>query len=848
LRDDADVVLIHPPSVYDFRERTIFYGPISDVIPSSPVFEMYPVGFLTMAAYLRRHGYRVRIVNLALLMMRSRRFRPERLLATLKPKLFGIDLHWLPHAHGGPEVAALLKRLHPEIPIVFGGISATYFHEELIRDPSIDFVLRGSVTEPALLALLRELGGERRFERVPNLTWKTAAVIPSGVVAVDGAEASMARPSPGIRPPSPGGRGVSAQGRAARHPLFESLLPPGEGARRADEGRASSGMRADSALPLEMTTQINTVSLCPTSLDDYDIDLGMMAGEVVRRLDFWTSIPFHFWWRHPITAVFTVRGCARGCVTCGASSRSFDRYMPGHHPLFRSPEAIGRMVRDLAGITRAPIFLVGDIGDGGPAYARAVVDAIGATRVTNRIIFEFFQPPDDALLSRIESSIRHWGAELSPESHDERVRALLGKARYTNAALENAIQSILIRRCEQLDLFFMIGLPGQTYRNVLETVDTIEQLFMRFGRRLSAFITPMGPFIDPGSDGFEEAEGRGYRIRARTLAEHRALLEKPDWESILNYETEWMTRSEIVDATYDSAERLNELKARYGRITREVAEGVAQRLAAARTIRGKLAAGDPDGLLAGEIRKFSEGTINDKGELFPPGAFLRNFRIGGIARLLWRDMMKNSKKALIGAAAFAAYSITAAVTRKWHTRWGVTDEEIAEPLPGDELMPFASANHAVTVDAPPDVVWRWLVQIGQDRGGFYSYTWLENAVLADIHNAKVVHPEWQQLHEGDFIRLGSKRVYGDRTLLRVAAVEPSRYLVLEGWGAFVLKPVEGGKTRVIIRSHGRKQSGPMRAINFIFFEPAHFIMERKMLLGLKARAEKSAAIPLPIAS
>lgn len=85
---------MHPPSVYDFRERTIFYGPLSDVIPSSPVFEMYPVGFLTLAAHLRRNGYRVRIVNLALLMMRSRRFRPERFLRKLRPLLFGIgDVH-----------------------------------------------------------------------------------------------------------------------------------------------------------------------------------------------------------------------------------------------------------------------------------------------------------------------------------------------------------------------------------------------------------------------------------------------------------------------------------------------------------------------------------------------------------------------------------------------------------------------------------------------------------------------------------------------------------------------------------------------------------------------------------
>src|SRR6185436_19186313 len=99
--------------------------------------------------------FRARIINLALLMMRSRRFDPEKYLRKLKPRFFGIDLHWLPHVHGATELASLLKRLHPEIPIVFGGISSTYFHEELIRNPDVDFVLRGSVTERALLALVR---------------------------------------------------------------------------------------------------------------------------------------------------------------------------------------------------------------------------------------------------------------------------------------------------------------------------------------------------------------------------------------------------------------------------------------------------------------------------------------------------------------------------------------------------------------------------------------------------------------------------------------------------------------------------------------------------------------------
>jgi B12-binding domain/radical SAM domain protein len=519
---------------------------------------MYPIGFLTLAAWLRRHGYRVRIVNLALLMMRSRRFDPERFLRRLRPKLFGIDLHWLPHAHGGPAVAALLKRIHPEIPIVFGGISATYFHRELAANPAVDFVLRGAVTEPSLLALVREIDDARRYESVPGLTWKDA-----------------------------------------------------------------SGIR------------VNPDSAAPQSLDDYGPDLGMMVSSVIRHLDFWTSVPFHTWWRHPITAVFTVRGCARGCVTCGASHSAFRRFMPAHFPMLRSPESIAGQVRELAQMTRAPIFLVGDLRDGGERYVRDVLAALARTPVSNRIVFEFFVPPDEEFIAAIDASVRCWGAELSPESHDEVIRGRLGKARFTNARMEASIEAMMASRCEQLDLFFMIGLPGQTYDSVLSTVGAIEHLFIRFDRRLSAFITPMGPFIDPGSDGFENAEEHGYTLRARTLAEHRALLEQNDWESILNYETRWMTRKEIVDATYDAAERLNELKVSHGRIEEAQAAGVRKRLAGARAIRGRLLQSGT--LDPAEVLAYSEGSINDKAELFAPGAFLRNFRIGGIFRLFARE-------------------------------------------------------------------------------------------------------------------------------------------------------------------------------------------------------------------
>jgi hypothetical protein len=282
--------------------------------------------------------------------------------------------------------------------------------------------------------------------------------------------------------------------------------------------------------------------------------------------------------------------------------------------------------------------------------------------VENRLVFEFFHPPSPALLRRHDESIPHWGMELSPESHDEAIRARLGKARFADREMERAIEAALALRCEGLDLFYMIGLPGQTRASVEATIDSIATLFARFDRRLSAFVTPMGPFLDPGSPVFAGGEAAGYRLRARTLAEHRALLEGRDWESILNYETAWMTRAEIVDATYDAAERLNDLKARHGRIGESQAAAVRERLAAARGIRRRLAAAgdgplDPEvhRQLLGEIRRFSEGTINDKAELFPPSALLRNFRPGGVLRLLareaWRGLTRRAPASPVPAAA-----------------------------------------------------------------------------------------------------------------------------------------------------------------------------------------------------
>ena len=204
------------------------------------------------------------------------------------------------------------------------------------------------------------------------------------------------------------------------------------------------------------------------------------------------------------------------------------------------------------------------------------------------------------------------------------------------------------------------------------------------------------------------------------------------------------------------------------------------------------------------------------------------------------------------AAALAAYRF---VLQPWHQTWGATKAEVEKSLPGDGLVPNPSyaTTRAITIDAPPEAVWPWLAQMGQGRGGFYSYEWLENLFALDIHNADHVVPEWQDLEPGDTVRLAPPKQYDGRARVRVVHLEPSRSIVFgpaadtaeefedasrtgAGTWAFVLEPMdEGAQTRLIVRTRSRPWKAP-RAV-FYLYDPAHFIMERRMLLGIKRRAE-----------
>jgi B12-binding domain/radical SAM domain protein len=499
-----DLILLHPPSLYDFRKRPGIHGPISDVVPSTPIFEMYPIGFASLSEYLERHGLRARIVNIALKMFKDKGFDVERFILKQKPVAFGIDLHWMAHVQGALALAEIAKRCHPEIPVILGGLSATYYHEEILKQyPFIDFILRGDSTEKPLFQLLQAIKEKGNFGDIPNLTWR--------------------------------------DGR--------------------DELR------------------VNPLTYVPENLDDIAIDYGHIMRKVVRYIDPTGYQPFIDWYSYPVTAVFTCRGCTYHCKTCGGSSQTFRSIANRHRPAYRDPRMLAEDIFSISDHLHAPIMIIGDIFQPGEEYGLAFLQEMKRSPISNHIAFEFFVPPSRKLFEKIAESIPNFNIEISPESHDEMVRKAFGRP-YDNKALERMIQDAIDLGSKRIDLFFMIGLPKQTHASVLETVDYCRSLLERFRsyHKLIPFISPFAPFLDPGSTVFETPERFGYRLFYRTVEEHRQASLAPSWKYILNYETKWMTRDDIVYCTYEAGKRLNRLKAEFGLVDQKTAESVERRI------------------------------------------------------------------------------------------------------------------------------------------------------------------------------------------------------------------------------------------------------------------------------
>ncbi len=505
-----DAVFIHAPSVYDFRKKPIFYGPISDVIPSSPVFEMYPIGFMTLSAHLQKAGFKTRIVNLAVRMLMDDKYDVEKVIRKMDSKVYFIDLHWMPHAHGVFEIAKLIKKYHPNSIIELGGLTSSYFWEEVIQRPEIDMVMRGDSTELPTVKMMQVLESGGDLSEVPNLIWKDR------------------------------------------------------------DGKIRN----------------NGVTYVPDSLDDIIFDYGTMIKSVIRTMDIKSSLPWAGWDSDPLAMVLSVRGCSLNCVECGGSHFANSKVVCRKRPAFRSPEKLAEDIESIESYMKAPVFVVGDIRQKGKDYAERFLRSVKDRGIKNHVVLELFNSADAEFFRSLDHAFDGgYTIELSPDSHDESVRFPLGKG-YSNEEIKSTVKNAFDGGCDRLDLFYMTGLPFQSSESAINSARASKELWSLVDKEDKLFIynSPFSPFVDPGSMAFEDPKKWGYTFFARTLEEHRKLLDSPSWKLTLSYETELMSRDVIAETSYDAANVLAQCEFEAGRISSSQLKNRTERTEMARSL------------------------------------------------------------------------------------------------------------------------------------------------------------------------------------------------------------------------------------------------------------------------
>ncbi len=501
----ADLFLLHAPSVYDFRERDdmlFAYLSDSDSVNVTSIYEMYPIGWFSIKQHLADNGMDVKIVNVASLMLMHPQLDVRKLLGRLEAPIFGFDLHWMTQCHGAIELAAELKKVHPDALTIFGGISATYFAQQLITYPSVDVVVQGYDTlEPVAELVRRVRGGSRDFTSIPNLLYKT-----SGEVQATG-------------------------------------------------------------FTHKPTTNYNNAR------NDWSYyretpNPGLSASKLIMTL--------------PNT------GCAHDCGWCGGSRFAYRNIMGVRKTLVQKDHDL--VVEELQTMREAAkhtsIYALQCYSEN-KTRMHQYLDAVREVGYKSVSFEQFTLTPPDTLKKMGESTDAY--IMLSPESHDPKISAAAGRGTYTMEQMENWIPRALDAGVKGVMIWFFIGMPYQDRQSVLDTIAYSERLIRKFGGWAALpLICPMVPFLDPGCRFFEEPQQNGYRIYYRTLEEHRQAMIEPLWYRRLNYETEWLSRRELQDISYEAIARLVEIKGEYGVLPPQFCTAVLSTIDETRTLLGEM--------------------------------------------------------------------------------------------------------------------------------------------------------------------------------------------------------------------------------------------------------------------
>jgi clorobiocin/coumermycin A biosynthesis protein CloN6/CouN6 len=517
----ADLFLLHAPSVYDFRERDdllFAYLSDSDSVNVTSIYEMYPIGWFSIKQRLAEHGFDAKIVNVASLMLMYPELDVRRLLGQLEAPVFGFDLHWMTQCHGAVELAAVLKQVHPDALTVFGGISATYYAEELIRYPAVDVVVQGYDTlEPVTELVGRVVRGGRDFGSVPNLLYKDAG----GEVVVTG-------------------------------------------------------------FTHKPTARYNDVRNDWSYYRDTPVT-GLSTSKLIMTL--------------PNT------GCAHDCGWCGGSKFAYRNIMDVRRTLIQKDhDLIIQELRTMGEAARRTSIYALQCYSESKGRLHAYLDAVKEIGYSSVSFEQFNLTPADTLQKMGESTDAY--IMLSPESHDPKISAAAGRGTYTMQEMEDWIPRAIDAGVKGVMVWFFIGMPYQDRQSVLDTVAYCERLVRKFGGwNALPLICPMVPFLDPGCRFFEQPDQHGYRIYHRTLEDHRRAMTEPLWHKRLNYETQWLSRRELQDVSYEAIARLVEVKGEHGVLPPKFCQAVLETIAETRQLLGEMErALELDGQLPATLR------------------------------------------------------------------------------------------------------------------------------------------------------------------------------------------------------------------------------------------------------
>ena len=497
----TDIAVIHPPSIYDFRKRNLKAGPISDVVPSTPVFEMYPMGFLSMLSYLVPKGYNARISNVASMMVMSDKFDPVKYLKSLDTEIYGIDLHWLPHVHGAISIARIIKEFNPDARVLLGGFSASYFSDDIMKTyPEIDYVLKGDFQEYGTMKLIDSVEKNIDLGTVPNLVYR------------------------------------DEMGNVKHNP----------------------------------NSKENTV-------DNVFLNYRVLMRNAIKYHDVKGHLPYADWINNPESVTIIEHGCQFNCAFCGGSNFSYRNNFFPVSPVYRNPRTIAKEIELAREILGAPIFVAGDINLAGEKFYGNLFREIKELKADIPILTEYFRPPQKDYLNELSRSFGEFSVEISPESSSENIRRINGRE-YSNESLEKSIADAKEAGCKKFDVYFTLGISGQGEKELEDDIEYATKLMNHekgSDMKVYSFISPLTPFIDPGSLIYEKPEKYGFHITARTIEEYYNLLDNgKSWVDFLNYYNDWMSAKDIERLTYQSEIEMITARRDVGLIDSESAENI----------------------------------------------------------------------------------------------------------------------------------------------------------------------------------------------------------------------------------------------------------------------------------